>query len=72
LAESRKKEIQERNELNATIGKHGTLGQQADYRVNIPRAASAKVAHSYFLKVDGDGNIIESTPISKGQVGEAP
>jgi hypothetical protein len=56
----------------------GTLGQQADlhrvqvrrlwenfYRVNIlvgPDAASAKVAHSYFLKVDGDGNIIESTP----------
>ena len=56
----------------------GTLGQQADlhkvqvrrlwenyYRVNIlvgPDAASAKVAHSYFLKVDGDGKIIESTP----------
>jgi len=35
------------------------------YRVNIlvgPDAASAKVAHSYFLKVDGDGKIIESTP----------
>ena len=56
----------------------GTLGQQADlhkvqvrrlwenyYRVNILvglDATSAKVAHSYFLKVDGDGNIIESTP----------
>ena len=56
----------------------GTLGQQADlhkvqvrrlwenyYRVNIlvgPDADSAKVADSYFLKVDGDGNIIESTP----------
>ena len=35
------------------------------YRVNIligPDAASVKVAHSYFLKVDGDGNIVESTP----------
>jgi hypothetical protein len=35
------------------------------YRVNIlvgADVASAKVAHSYFLKVDGDGNIIESTP----------
>jgi hypothetical protein len=35
------------------------------YRVNIlvgSDAACAKVAHSYFLKVDGDGNIIESTP----------
>jgi hypothetical protein len=35
------------------------------FRVNIlvgPDAASAKVAHSYFLKVDGDGNILESTP----------
>ncbi len=35
------------------------------YRVNIlvgPDAASAKVAHSYFLKVDGDGLIVESTP----------
>ena len=56
----------------------GTLGPPGDlhkvqvrhlwenyYRVNIlvgPDAASAKVAHSYFLKVDGDGNIIESTP----------
>ena len=25
-------------------------------------AASAKVAHSYFLVVDGDGRIVESTP----------
>src|SRR5579864_1979499 len=35
------------------------------YRVNIlvgPDAASAKVAHSYFLKVDGDGLIVEATP----------
>jgi len=55
-----------------------TLGQPADlhtvqvrrlwgdhYRVNIfvgADAASAKVAHSYFLVVDGDGRIVESTP----------
>jgi hypothetical protein len=35
------------------------------YRVNIligPDAVAAKVAQSYFLKVDGDGNIVESTP----------
>jgi hypothetical protein len=35
------------------------------YRVNIfvgPDAASAKVAHSYFLVVDVDGNILASTP----------
>jgi hypothetical protein len=25
-------------------------------------AASARVAHSYFLLADGDGNILESTP----------
>ena len=35
------------------------------YRVNIligPDVVAAKVAQSYFLKVDGDGNIVESTP----------
>jgi hypothetical protein len=35
------------------------------YRVNIligPDAVAAKVAQSYFLKVDDDGNIVESTP----------
>jgi len=35
------------------------------YRVNVLvglDAASAKVAHSYFLVADGKGNIIESTP----------
>lgn len=26
-------------------------------------AASARVAHSYFLLADGDGNILESTPV---------
>jgi hypothetical protein len=35
------------------------------YRVNVLAgvdAASAKVAHSYFLLTDGDGNILTSTP----------
>ena len=35
------------------------------YRVNVfigPDAASAKVAHSYFVGVDGDGHIAESNP----------
>jgi len=35
------------------------------YRVNIflgGDAASAKVAHSYFLVADGDGNIVAATP----------
>jgi hypothetical protein len=34
------------------------------YRVNVlvGGAASAKVAHSYFLVTDNDGNIIASTP----------
>ena len=55
-----------------------TLGQPGDlhlvqvrhlwedcYRVNVlvgPDTASARVLHSYFLVVDIDGNIIESTP----------
>jgi hypothetical protein len=35
------------------------------YRVNVlvgADAASVKVAHSYFLMADGDGNILQSTP----------
>jgi hypothetical protein len=34
------------------------------YRVNVfvGDAASAKVAHSYFLKADGNGKILTSTP----------
>ncbi len=35
------------------------------YRVNVflgADVASAKVAHSYFLVADGDGNILTSTP----------
>jgi len=36
-----------------------------NYRVNIYIGAditSATIAHSYFVEVDGDGNIVESTP----------
>ncbi len=40
-----------------------------NYRVNVlvgPHVASARVVHSYFLRADSQGNIIESTPtISK-------
>jgi len=35
------------------------------YRVNVfvgPDAASAKVAHSFFLETDGDGKILTSCP----------
>jgi hypothetical protein len=38
---------------------------EGHYRVNVftgTDAASARVAHSYFLVADGDGNIIASTP----------
>jgi len=56
-----------------------SLGQPADlqnlqvrhlwndkYRVNVllgANAASANVAHSYFMSVDNDGRIISSTPL---------
>jgi predicted NBD/HSP70 family sugar kinase len=56
----------------------GALGQPGDlhgvqvrqlwedhYRVNIlvgDDAASLRIAHSYFLVADGDGNILASTP----------
>jgi hypothetical protein len=35
------------------------------YRVNVlvgPDAASVKVAHSYFLVADGQGNVVAATP----------
>ena len=38
---------------------------EGHYRVNVfvsVGAASARVADSFFLVVDGDGNVIESTP----------
>lgn len=37
----------------------------AYYRVNVfvgPEFASCKVAHSYFLRADGNGNILSSIP----------
>lgn len=37
----------------------------AHYRVNVLtglNSGSARVAHSYFIVADGDGNILESTP----------
>ena len=40
------------------------------YRVNVlvgVDVASARVAHSYFLVADGDGNIVTSTPEIKRQ-----
>jgi hypothetical protein len=69
-----------------------TLGQPGDlyavqvrdlwddrYRVNVfvgLDAASAKVAHSYFLVADSDGNILASTPkitrqYQEGQLGRS-
>jgi len=55
-----------------TLGQPGHLHEvqvrflwEDRYRVNILvglDAASAKVAHSYFLLADGDGNILASTP----------
>ena len=38
---------------------------QDHYRVNVfigPDAASARIANSYFVKSDSDGNIVTSTP----------
>ena len=45
------------------------------YRVNVfigESAASAKIANSYFVKVDNDGNIVESTPTIKKVYQEIP
>jgi hypothetical protein len=45
------------------------------YRVNIlvgVDASSVKVAHSYFLEIDGDGNIVASTPIITRQYQAVP
>jgi hypothetical protein len=42
------------------------------YRVNVfigADAASAKIAHSYFVEADLEGNIIESTPRINVQAG---
>jgi hypothetical protein len=55
-----------------TLGQPGNLRKlqvwelwEDHYRVNIlvgPDAASAKIAHSYFLVADADGKILTSTP----------
>jgi hypothetical protein len=42
------------------------------YRVNVytgPDASSARVAHSYFLETDDDGEVIKSTPNLKRRYG---
>ncbi len=55
-----------------TLGQPGNLHSvqvrslwEGHYRVNVlvgVDVASAKVAHSYFLVADGEGNIVTSTP----------
>ena len=45
------------------------------YRVNVylgGSAATAKIANSYFVKADDDGNIVESTPKIKKVYQEIP
>ncbi len=64
-----------------TLGRPATLLKvsvrplwQAFYRVNIFVGAddvSARVAHSFFLEADGDGNIIASTPAVRKLYGRA-
>ena len=58
--------------LMQTLGQPGELERvqvrhlwDDHYRVNVligPDAASARVANSYFVVADGDGNILTSTP----------
>jgi hypothetical protein len=60
-----------------TLGKPGGLYDvqvrrlwEDRYRVNVfigETAASPKIANSYFVKADGDGNIVESNPTIKKQ-----
>jgi hypothetical protein len=60
-----------------TLGRPGTLFKvqvrllwENCFRVNVflgPDAASAKVAHSYFVEADSDGHIGASTPKIKKQ-----
>jgi hypothetical protein len=69
-------------QLLHTLGEPGNLVKvqvrrlwENYYRVNVyvgVDVVSAKVAHSYFLTADGEGNIIESTPkiIRRYGVGE--
>jgi hypothetical protein len=60
------------NRVLHTLGQPGDLHRvqvralwEDHYRVNVfvgPDAASAKVAHSYFLVTDADGNLLACTP----------
>jgi hypothetical protein len=62
-----------------TLGKPGDLLKvqvrllwEHHYRVNVlvgGDAASARIANSYFVKADGEGNIIASTPKITKQYG---
>jgi hypothetical protein len=62
-----------------TLGQPGSLHKvqvralwEGHYRVNVfvgVDAASVKVAHSYFLMADSDGNIITSNPAIRRQYG---
>jgi hypothetical protein len=47
---------------------------EANYRVNIlvgEDSVSTKIANSFFLAIDGDGNIVESSPKITRQYGPA-
>ncbi len=76
-AEGEKSERQQRNvrigqHVMRGLGQPGNLQLvqvrqlwEDRYRVNIlvgVDAASVKVAHSFFLETDGDGNVVASTP----------
>jgi len=61
-----------RNQVLRTLGEPGGAGRvqvrplwDNYYRVNVIVGAdlgSVKIARSYFLETDGEGNIVESTP----------
>src|SRR5262249_57241984 len=70
--ESRRREVAIGDRVLDALGRPPLLhrvqvrGLSGDcYRVNVfvgPDAGSAKLAHSYFVKADGDGNITASSP----------
>jgi hypothetical protein len=76
LADQQKRERQQIAEIGKhvlrTLGRPGGQHQvqvrplwRDHYRVNVfvgLDAGSAKVAHSYFLVADSEGNVVESTP----------